>query len=307
MIDSLTKRNGRLFFVWVGISMGWLISFLVQSGITLGAYYGRYRDVWTDFYAPFPIRSVADWAWYADTVVQFFRRPGGIDFWPIGVVSVTVGAWYLSRTKPKLLVLLFLPLFLAFVASALHYYPFSGRFLLFFSPGLILLMTYGLWQIGVWAWHGPWVSMRVVSALLVAGLVINTSYLGFYRLQHPERFEVITPLLSYYQTHRKTGDTLYLYYASAYAFSYYSDRYGIQPSEYVVGISRTTDLSAYAQDLAKLRGNPRVWVLFSHVYNWGPVDEEKYFLGQLTRMGAMKDAVHSDNADLYLYDLSRSP
>lgn len=307
MIDSVVKRRVQIFVVWAAISIAWLASFLIQGSITLGAYFERFRSIWSNMYAPFPLRSYWDLRWYAETTVQLFRRPGGIDWWPIGVVSTCAGIWYLLRAKPKLLFLLLMPCVLAFTASIFWYYPFADRFLLFFAPGLLLLMTFGLWRIHSIAWHSRWVSLRIISCLLIAGLIMNTVSLGFYRLHNPVRFEVMTPLLTYYTEHRQKGDTLYLYYASAFAFSFYAPRFNIQPADYITGVDRSQDLMAYKRDLSQLQGKPRVWVLFSHVYNWGPVDEEKYFLSQLDGMGRRVDEMHTNGAALYLYDLSRSP
>lgn len=306
MVSSARKRDMRMVCVWVGISAGWLASFLIQESITLQAFLDRYKEVLSEYYVPFPPRSFDDLGWYTDSIAKLFRNPGGIDVWPLGVVTFILGTWYLVRTKPKLLTLLLLPAVLAFVVSTFRYYPFGGRFLLFFVPSLLIIMTYGLLYIWRWSWHGSWMSMRVLSALLIAGLVINISYRGFYRLQHPIRFEVITPLLKYYVAYRQPGDMLYLYYASAYAFSYYAPRFNIQPGEYTTGIERTRDLREYARDLERLRGKPRVWLLFSHVFDWEGVDEEAYFLARLDEMGRRLDARQTDDASLYLYNLSQS-
>jgi hypothetical protein len=59
----------------------------------------------------------------------------------------------------------------------------------------------------------------------------------------------------------------------------------------------------YINDLDKLRGNKRVWVLFSHVCTWEGVDEEKYFLSYLNSIGTKMDAFKSVGASVYLYDL----
>lgn len=307
MVESVVKRDRPAFIGWFGMSLGWLVSFGLQSLLTLGQYYARYRGVWGENYAPFPLSSMADVQWYANTVMEVLRRPGGISFWPIGLVTFCIGAWYLGTTRKRLFILLVLPGIFALIASIMHYYPFTGRFLLFFAPVLLLCISTGYWRLFSWAWRRPWILMRVLSVIMLGALMWNTVAIGIYRLQNPERFEVITPIIRYYMENRRTGDALYLYYGAAFAFDYYAQRYSIDRKDYINGIERTNDLSVYTQDLRRLNGNIRVWVLFSHIYNWAGIDEEAYFLHELDRMGYRRDEMHTDGASLYLYDFSRSP
>lgn len=139
---------------------------------------------------------------------------------------------------------------------------------------------------------------------MAVAVVGNAANIGIYRLQHPERFEVITPLITYYLANRQSGDRLYLYYGAAFAFDYYAQLYGIERSVYIKGVERTNDLTQYQRDLQKLDGVPRVWILFSHIYNWASIDEEAFFVNFLDRMGVRQDEIHTDGASLYLYDLS---
>lgn len=307
MGESVMKRDRGAFLMWFAISIGWLVSFGVQSMLTLGQYYSRYRDVWTGLYAPFPPASITDVSWYGQMVMNVLRRPGGISLWPVGLVAFCIGSWSLARTHGRVFVLLLLPGFLALVASMAHYYPFEGRFLLFFAPALLVVLAAGFQHMFSWVWRRPWISAKVVSVAMVVALMGNAMNIGIYRLQHPERFEVITPVIRHYLANREPGDTLYLYYGAAFAFDYYARRFGIGRGDYIKGIERTGVLSKYVQDLEKLDGGPRVWVLFSHIYNWAGIDEEAYFLRQLDKMGGRMDEVHTDGASLYLYDLSGSP
>ncbi len=303
MIESLARRDRRAFFLWTGASLGWLMNFLLQSFFTLGQYYARYREVWQEHYAPFPPFSLVDLSWYMQSVPEVIRRPGGISLWPIALVSFCVGAWYLWRHERRLFFLLLLPGFLALVASMAHFYPFTGRFLLFFTPAMFLCIALGFWRLFARALARPWISARVISVVMVIALGLNAINIGVYRLQHPQRFEVITPLIRYYLANREPGDTLYLYYGAAFAFDYYAKRFGIDRDEYIKGVERSSVLSVYTRDLEQLDGTPRVWVLFSHIYNWGSIDEEAFFVGELERLGVREDEMHTDGASLYLYDL----
>lgn len=304
VIESLRKTNKRAFLLWVLVSLGWSVSFGVQSSLTLGQYYARYREVWQYHYAPFPPSTIVDFRWYLQTAIDVIRRPGGISLWPIAIVAFCIGCWYLAHKKWRIFLVLLLPGILAFIASTAHYYPFTGRFLLFWTPALLICIATGFWIIFTWSWSRKWVTIKAMSVVMVVAVLWNVITIGIYRIQNPERFEVITPLIRHYLDNRVTGDTLYLYYGAAFAFDYYARRYSIDPNDYIKGIDRTSELFRYTEDLQKIDRKPRVWVLFSHIYNWAGIDEEKFFVNQLNRMGKGIDEMHTEGASLYLYDLS---
>jgi len=60
----------------------------------------------------------------------------------------------------------------------------------------------------------------------------------------------------------------------------------------------------YQEDLDKLRGQKRVWILFSHIWRTGGVDEEVLFLNYLDMIGSRLDSIQATGASAYLYDLS---
>ena len=69
-------------------------------------------------------------------------------------------------------------------------------------------------------------------------------------------------------------DILYLYCSSQFAFKYYAKQFGFDDDEYAIGIFSRGTLGNYTKDLDKLRGNKRVWLVFSHVYTGEGIDEE---------------------------------
>jgi hypothetical protein len=116
--------------------------------------------------------------------------------------------------------------------------------------------------------------------------------------------ENIRPVMRYIKEHKQDGDILYLYYSSRLAFKYYAERYGFNNNKYIVGIKSRGNWKNYENDLNKLRGNIRVWLLFSHVWKGKGVDEEKFFLYHLDSIGKRLDHFKSDGAAVYLYELS---
>jgi hypothetical protein len=75
------------------------------------------------------------------------------------------------------------------------------------------------------------------------------------------------------------------------------------PPSVIVGNTSLTGPGA-AETVAALAGNPRVWILFSHVagHHGGPNDEE-LMLRALDGAGRRLRAWREDDASLYLYDL----
>ena len=72
-------------------------------------------------------------------------------------------------------------------------------------------------------------------------------------------------------------------------------------NDYVLGVSSLGAWEIYIRDLDKLRGNKRVWVLFSHSWT-----EEQFFLSYLDSIGGRVDSFKKRGAAVYLYDLGES-
>jgi hypothetical protein len=124
-----------------------------------------------------------------------------------------------------------------------------------------------------------------------------------YHLIRPRTREEIRPVIQHVGEHYQDGDMLYLYYASQPAFRYYSESYGFDESDYIVGVSSRDNWQNYIKELDEFRGHERVWILFSHVCNWQGVDEERFFLYHLDSIGTRLDSFGGAGAAVYLYDL----
>ena len=72
----------------------------------------------------------------------------------------------------------------------------------------------------------------------------------------------------------------------------------------MLGIISVYDKEAYKRDLAKLKGNKRVWFLFSHIWP----DERETFMRYLDSIGMKIDSVEYPGyyygSSVYLYDLN---
>lgn len=154
-------------------------------------------------------------------------------------------------------------------------------------------------------WSGRF-SLAVGGALLTL-LLAKPAWTDVQTLVHPQRPEDIKLAIQYARTHEQPGDLWYIYHWARYQFWYYSDLYQRHPSPVRIGVDCGTDVACYTSDLDRLRGQPRVWVVFSHIWIGDGLQEENLFLQYLDQTGVRLDSYRSTGARAYLYDLSGPP
>ncbi|HEX8090278.1 MAG TPA: hypothetical protein VF762_15575, partial [Blastocatellia bacterium] len=151
----------------------------------------------------------------------------------------------------------------------------------------------------------------------------------------PRARQDVRPIMAYVRDNRWPGDVIYVYHHQRESFQYYAPKYGLKADDYVLGIDarddtkRRANWSEYQRDIDQLRGNARVWVLFSHVRKIQNIREDEFMLRYLNGLGARLDEFipredssaldteETDQADndesptapasAYLYDLSKAP
>jgi len=255
---------------------------------------------WNGAFLPMPPFSLAAIRWLITTWLNIWETPVGLTFVGIATAASIVGMKEMFREHLRNLFLLTLPIVLALIASGFHRYPFRGRLLLFAVPSLLLLVAAGLSAIRRHTSEAvPW-----LGALLIGLLFFVPAEDALHYLSKPAGVEEIRPALQYVQQHRQAGDTLYCYYDAEPALKYYSSQGVIQPMPAIIGIESRQNWAAYLQDLNHLQGKERIWILFSHIYRGGGVDEERFFLSHLDQIGKRKAEMRATGASVYLYDFS---
>jgi len=258
---------------------------------------------WRKAFLPFPPRSFDDVVWPLKRFLKILKNPVGLTLSRVGIVAFVAGCIALACRKKTLLFLLVTPLLLTLVASAFHKYPFAGRVLLFLVPAAILVLAEG--TVAIYrktARFSPLIGIAFAVTLLAqpAGKAMG-------HVVRPRTHEEIRPVLAYIDENLHDGDTLYLYHGARAAFRYYKPRFHFDTLELIGGVKSKKDHTRYARDLRKLRGRPRVWVLFSHVTEIDDVNEEPVFLDYLDEMGKRLDTFNAPGAAVYLYDLRPDP
>ena len=298
----ILKRDWKYLRSLLVVYLCWTVSFISNYLVSL-----RYissnqalQGFWNDAYMPLLPHSLSDLHWFIDTFFTIFQNPVGLGPYAAGIAALLflVGSVVLYRARRERFWLLLAPIFLALFASGLHKYPFGGRLLLFAAPVLILLIAHGLQQVSARVGNG-----RIATVAILGVLCIDPVISATYMVVRPSTKEEVRPALAYIHAHMQPGDLLYVYYGAQYAFEYYQEdnKYAIQ--QYQIGTSARDNWNAYVDELNRLRGNQRVWFLFSHVRRKEGVDEEKFFLYQLDQIGPRLDTFTVTGASVYLYNL----
>lgn len=280
-----------------------LASFLANYLVTLSSLckHEQLLTAWQSSFMPLPPTSLSDIKWFAYVFLRTFKFPVGLSIYELllAVLAFLWGCIMMFRYKKKIVLLLILPILLALIASGLHRYPFEGRLLLFLTPFMILVIAQGISDIRNKIRH----QSNFLGIALVVILLIHPVLLAGYHLIKPRAPEELRTVLEYVDENLHDGDVIYVYYASLNAFRYYHDRYGF-PIEYVEGIESRSEWTNYYQDLQRLRGNKRVWLVFSHVATHCGVDEERLFVSYLDLLGTQLDAFKAPGSAGYLYNMT---
>ncbi len=256
------------------------------------------KAYWSGSFIRLPSLTFSYAEWALTTFLGLFLDPAGLFLRGVPAFAFLVGCAAMFYQKREQFFLLILPLPFVLLASGLGLYPFGGRLLLFGVPFLLLFIAEGAAQVMITSSGRA----NIVGAPLLALLVFPPLMYSSYHLVVPRTFEEIKPVLSYLRQHRQDGDRLYLYYSSWAAFSFYREQYGLENRDMMLGIASRENWNRYREDLDRLRGHSRVWVLFSHVVR----DEDRFLLGYLDTIGKRLRSHSDTGAAVYLYDLSTS-
>ncbi len=259
-------------------------------------------DYWDEAFLPLSARLRP---WLLQTAQALFPFTLGLDLPPwLGLLLILAGGACLVRRDRALAALLILPILLSLVASALRAYPFAGRMLLFTAPAMLILLGEGTYVPGLLLRRSPAASFWTSSLLAVALIAFHTPS-AVQAFLAPKMSEHIRPALAYLRDHRRPGDRIYIYYWAEPAVRYYAPKFGFQMADFILGNDHHRRPEAYHVELNALRGHPRVWFLFSHVYEQGDYNERKYFLDYLNQIGKrrLQARFPGTSVYLYLYDL----
>jgi hypothetical protein len=303
---QLSRKCWRALGVVVLMGMFWLVSFVTVYFVCyIKAYNTGLTGYWEGSFMPFPPHSLADVKWVWSAFTRIMADPIGLSSTTMAVTAFAVGcATLFSANKVKSFILLS-PLCFALLASGLHRYPFSGRLMLFIVPAMLICVAAGIYQVLMYTGNFSLIVKSVVIVSLVLPFLQGSLYQLFSK---PVLREEITSVLGYMRRHWLEGDSLYVHHGAIPAFLYYRQRYGFAHTPPIEGAPSRNEWEDYLRDLETLRGRPRVWVLFSHIYRGGGAAEKVAILNDLDQLGTQLDSVKAHGAEEYLYNQGeRSP
>jgi len=314
-VSHLFLRKYRLAGLDVAMGIIWLASFAANY-LLVSRYYVANDPLhlyWVNqnAFAPAP-DSWRSFLWYPKTIVGLFNYPLGIlpsdhsqsaarIIACAAVGMFVLGLFVMGRRSGRLLGCLMATMAIALAASASQRYPFAERLTLFCAPLIVLPLAFAL-GIGWWrrnlARAGFW--LAVCAILFVYPLYIQAKY-----VIHPEVRYDAKPAIHYIKAHWREGDWLYLHWGSDVLGKYYLEadpELTIPSGQLVTGAyeeTPTVRAQTYADDLLKVQGQARVWVVFS----MGQAKDRPMFEQILDRRGKLLDREQFNGSTADLYDL----
>jgi hypothetical protein len=230
-----------------------------------------------------------------------FAYPGGlagteIKSGGIAAVLFAVGVWGFGKERWPLALALVLPAMFTLAASGLQKYPFSGRLMLFMVPLLVIGVARGAWMVGsALKTTVPFAAVALLGVLTAAPALETIQ-----EFRRPLRYEQITPVIDSVRGEWQAGDRMYVYYGAIPAFTFYTRGNPFPADAVTLGAEGRDDRTKYHEELAAFRGQPRVWIVFSHRHK----DEESLVRAYAESMGKSTRVVKGTGAAAYLFDFS---
>ena len=278
------------------IGILWAISFLLHYLLILRFIpKEHFYKFWANYFIPFPPIKYEDFRWYIVNVVEIIKNPLSFRlFYGFVIVTLILGIYkFWNRENKMYLYFLCFPITAVMIASILIYYPLHGRLIIFTIPIFYILIAEGACQFFEFFSN----QKKYLAILFISLLLINPVASGIRNLITPILKEEIKTVIEYCMKNKEEKDKIYVYYGAKNAFEYYTFNKNVMFLSSESG--NRENPQNYLLELDKYKGEGRIWLIFSHVYNY----EEKLFSVYLDHIGYRIDSYKGSGASVYLYDL----
>jgi hypothetical protein len=301
LLAAVAARDWRRVQQLAPILVAWAASFFLCYVVSLRSlgHDGILLNYWAQAFPPRSQSLLATLSWLSDKFIAAFGDPASV-FPILGAAFFCAGCWHMMRRRTITLGLLATPLLVLLLASFVRRYPLQGRLLLFITPILLLVISEG----AMWAYEMIEPFSRLLGVVLVTLLLLRPAYLGVDAIVHPRHPDDIKPVIRYIETHQEPGDVYYVYYGARYQFAYYSERYPLPAGHMQMGADCGSDPTCYAANIEPLRGNPRTWIVLSHILIDNGIDEGRVLTDQLDSVGTRLQGFQASGARAFLYALT---
>ena len=306
VVIHLRRRDYSALRLVTGMGVIWLLDiallyWLILKDLSQNAYMKEY---WQGAFLPVPLWS--DPGWFAKALDENIGIQFGIPYAVHLVFFLVLVGWVMMWFDQRGYAIAFACILLVtLTASALQLYPVFERMMLFLIPiGLILI---GKAVEAIYARLKRYqLPANLLVSLLAAYLLYGPAVTSLQSFIAPKYFEHIRPTLETLRDSWKDGDALYVSNGALPTFRFYAPFYGLETIPYASGEREDYKVPQnIVSELALLDGQPRVWILLSHVYEREDFNERDFILSYLTGMGERKREfrVPGTSVFLYLYDL----
>ncbi|WP_207432113.1 hypothetical protein [Sabulibacter ruber] len=182
------------------------------------------------------------------------------------LVLLVAGMLLMAKNNFRNFSVLAFPVLLTLLASALKFYPFYERLVLFLAPVFILFIGYSAQKI-----VGFFSGNKAVKAVLVALLMAPLLYNATREVLYPEHFlnhQKNRESLLFINEHYKEGDAVYIYWNMWHAYLYYKEAYNLKYTA-IEGQDLKTSSANHAEYLKnldpgiqKIKDKDRLWFLY---------------------------------------------
>ncbi len=310
---SIFRGERKEAMAWAVICCLWLASWGLCYYITVRPVGGEsyLLSFWSNAFPPLSGAARANLDWYLHKPLELMQNPAGFNFLPgLAVFAFLAGAvsmWRSGRTWEAAVLLV--PLVCAFLAAAIHKYPFEGRLLLFACPAIFIIIAEGC----VLTWQA--MRSQATAAVGAAFVLLLLGYPAVDALREADVpvQEDMRSVVQRVHAVRRTTDPIYVYYGALPAWEYYDGgilNQWLTPAEqngvrdYVRGGRHRESFAKYLLEIEPFRGKDRVWFVFSHVWPLAGKDEKQLFIEYLDSVGRKIHSFEEKGAAAYLYDLS---
>lgn len=303
-LTPTSRRRGREVATLAAIGGFWILSFTLQwYFLGTNAMDAPLLEYWSPYFMPLPPTSFTDLQWFGERFLKIFRDPLAMSPRDLVAAIFLAGCLFLYRYRKKrpLLLLLLLPLSFNLLASGFKKYPFGDRLLLYAAPSFLVPIA-GLVS-ELWSRPKPWLKMVGIAILGVT--LFKPAIQASQNLVTPKKREEMRAVLASVSRRRQAVDVIFLYSPSGNTFRYYRDSLGLENTRVIESAVRSPEtLDRLPEDLAKLRGLPRVWLLFGDGWKMKGVNMEATIVAAARREGRQLAEFREVGAAVYLFTFS---
>lgn len=258
------------------------------------------KEYWQNGFLPLPPWGHA--GWFATNIQENIGVQFGIPYAVYFVAGLMLIGWaFLWKSNFPYALIIALIWIMTLTASALQLYPVLERMILFLVPVGLLLLAKAVDLLYQSLQRQKLVA--TLSALLLSGYLVYgplVTSLGYF--VQPKYYEHTRPAMGFLQETWRSEDAMYVSYGAVPAFEYYAPMYGLENATYISNKRDDyKDPDQILKQLETLRGQHRVWILLSHVYEKEGFNEKDFILDYLRQHGERKREFRVPGSSVYLY------